>query len=262
MLQAKGLTCGYGSKVVLEDVDFSVEPGAFLGILGPNGSGKTTLLKALTRLLEPKRGEVLFGGKNIWDISLREFAREFAAVSQSVSAVPVTVEEYVALGRTPHYRDFQFLEGRKDFEIVAEAMRVTGVEVLADRLMTQLSGGERQLAAIARALAQEPRWLVLDEPTAHLDIAHQIRILDLLKRLNHEKKITIVIVHHDLNLVSEYCDRILLISEGKIFKGGSPEEVLTYANIEAVYKTVVIVNKNPISSKPFVLLVPAERNKK
>jgi len=257
MFSVKKVVCGYGTKVVLDGIDLSVPRGEFLGVIGPNGSGKTTLLRVMTRALAPRQGEILLNGENIWRIPLKSFARKVAVVSQAVPTVPMTVEEFVLLGRIPHYCDLQFLETGKDTEAAGYAMSVTGVEGLRGRLMDQLSGGERQLVAVARALAQEPEWLFLDEPTAHLDIAHQVRILDLLLKLNQDSNLTLVMVLHDLNLAGEYCRRLLLMQQGRIRKVGSAEEVLDRATIEDVYGTPVAVGKNPLSSRPFVLPVPS-----
>jgi iron complex transport system ATP-binding protein len=207
----------------------------------------------LTRSLPPSRGEVLFEGKNIWNIPPKQFARRSAVVSQTVPAVALTVEEFVLLGRIPHYGDLQFLETGADHRAADRAMREAGVEYLRDRPMSETSGGERQLAAIARALAQEPEWLFLDEPTAHLDIAHQVAVLGLLAKLNRERRLTVIAVLHDLNLASEYSRKILLMHRGCIHKMGSPEEVLKREILERVYGTPVTVGSNPVSTKPFVL---------
>lgn len=252
-LVTKGLSCGYGKKMILEGIDLKIDRGDFFSILGPNGSGKTTLIRALTRSLAPSRGEVFFEGKNLWSILPKQFAKRCAVVSQNVPAIPMTVEEFVLLGRIPHYGDFQFLETAADLEIADQAMRQAGVDHLRDRLMTETSGGERQLAAIARALAQEPEWLFLDEPTAHLDIAHQVTVLGLLARLNHEKHLTVVAVLHDLNLAAEYARKMLLMNRGRIHMIGTPEEVLERATIESVFGTRVSAGKNPVSMKPFIL---------
>jgi len=164
----------------------------------------------------------------------------------------------VLLGRIPHLGRLQ-LETKADYSISEKALGMTDTLHLKEKRMDELSAGERQRVIIAKAIAQQPFLLFLDEPTAHLDIGHQIQVLDLLKRLNQRDNLTIVMVLHDLNLASEYCNRILLLNEGEIFKEGSPQEVLTYQNIEAVYKTVVVVNNNPITSKPYVVLVSKEK---
>lgn len=252
-LTARGLSCGYGKKKILEGIDLAIDRGDFLAILGPNGSGKTTLVRALTRSLPLLRGEVFFEGKDLWKLPPKHFARRCAVVSQNVPSLPMTVEEFVLLGRIPHYGDFQFLETAADLEAADQAMRKAGVDHLRDRLMTETSGGERQLAAIARALAQEPEWLFLDEPTAHLDIAHQVAVLGLLARLNREHQLTVVAVLHDLNLAAEYARSMLLMKQGRIHKVGTPEEALERATIEAVFGTRVSAGKNPVSGKPFVL---------
>jgi iron complex transport system ATP-binding protein len=171
---------------------------------------------------------------------------------------PVTVEEFVLLGRIPHFRAMQFVESRHDRDVASRCMELTDTLRLRDKPIQHLSGGERQLAQIARALAQEPRLLLLDEPTAHLDITHQVTVMDLLRKLVRELDLTVVMVLHDLNLASEYCDRLALISQGRVFKTGVPRDVIDYRVIEEVYKTVVVVNENPVSGKPYVLIVPEE----
>lgn len=253
MFRMEEVTCGYGSKVVLDGIDLAVARGEFLGIIGPNGSGKTTLLRAMTRTLEPRQGEIFWEGINIWRVSAKVFARKVAAVSQTMPSVLMTVEEFVLLGRIPHYGNLQFLETTKDLEVAERVMRRTGIEHLRDRAMSEISGGEKQLAAIARALAQEPEWLFLDEPTAHLDIAHQIGILDLLAELNQKSGLTVLMVLHDLNLAGEYCRRLLLLNQGRIRKIGNPEEVLEQGTIESVYGAHISSGKNPVSMKPFIL---------
>jgi iron complex transport system ATP-binding protein len=262
MLEIKNLACGYDAKPVLRGIDFRVEDGEVLGIIGPNGSGKTTLLRAITRVLKPGSGNVLLEGKDIWQMGVRELAKKIAVVPQSASGGQMSVEEFVLLGRTPHFEKLQFLETEKDMEIAGKSMEMTDTAGLKDKLMEEISGGERQLALICRALVQQPRLLLLDEPTTHLDITHQARVLDLIKRLNREFALTVIMVLHDLNLASEYCHRLLLINEGRLHKSGTPEEVLDYRIIEEVYKTVVVVEKNPISSKPYVLIVSEEEKQK
>lgn len=262
MLKVSKLTCGYNADPVLRDVSFELQQAEFLGIIGPNGSGKTTLLRALTGMLKPASGIVLLQGQDIGQIGLKELARKVAVVSQSLPQGSLSVEEFVLLGRIPHLTRLQFLESSKDMEIATKSMSLTGTLGLKEHLIDQISGGEKQLVHIARALAQEPRLLLLDEPTAHLDIAHQVRILDLIRRLNREFGLTVVMVLHDLNLASLYCDRLLLLCQGRIYRHGSPDEVLTYQAIEEVYQTVVLVKENPLSHRPYIFLVSEEERLK
>lgn len=262
MLEIKNLTCGYDSKFLLRDINLRIDTGELLGIIGPNGAGKTTFLRALTRVLKPKGGEILLEGKNIWQMDFKWLAKRIAVVSQNFETGFMTVEEFVLLGRIPHYEKFQFLETKKDIEIAEKCMTLTDTFKLKDQLMGEISGGERQLSLIARALAQEPMLILLDEPTAHLDITHQVAILDLIKRLNKEFGLTVIMVLHDLNLASEYCQRLALFNEGRIHKIGTPEEVLDYKIIEEVYKTMVVVEKNPVSSRPYILIVSEEERQR
>jgi iron complex transport system ATP-binding protein len=262
VIELKGLTCGYGEKIILKDIGLSVKKGRFFGIIGPNGSGKTTLLKAITRLVPTIKGEIALDGADMKHLSVNDIARSLAVVSQTTPSLPMTVREFVLLGRIPYYRKLQFFEDRNDNSIAESAMQLTGIAHLKDELMSEMSAGEVQLAFIARGLAQKPKVLLLDEPTSHLDITHQVAILDLVRRLNRNEGLTVVIILHDLNLASEYCDTIALIGDGRITKCGPPAEVLNYQTIEEVYKTVVIVRENPLSGKPFVLIVPEEVKEK
>ncbi|MDP2754419.1 MAG: ABC transporter ATP-binding protein [Nitrospirota bacterium] len=258
MLEIKNLTCGYDSKFILQGINLKIGAGELVGIIGPNGSGKTTLLRAITRIIRPKKGEIFLEKENIERLSFKELAKKIAVVSQDSMANFMAVKEFVLLGRIPHRRRLQFLETKADERIAQEAMALTGTLQLKEGFIGDLSGGERQLVVIARALAQEPKLLLLDEPTSHLDIAHQVKILDLIKRLNKENGITVIVVLHDLNLASQYCDRLILLNNGFIYKAGPPQKVLTYEIIEEVYKTVVVVGDNPISSKPYIFLVSEE----
>lgn len=262
MVRVENLSSGYGKKTVLYNINFNIKKGELIGIIGPNGSGKTTLLKSVSRVLKPQTGRVLLMGKDIIKIEFRELAKTVAVVSQQSDAAWMNVEEYVLLGRMPYFTGFQFFETEHDRETAAKYIGLTGIDSLKDKPMAELSGGERQLAFIARALAQEPALLLLDEPTAYLDITHQIGILDLIRRLNTDLGITVIMILHDLNLASEYCSRLILLNNGSVFSDGTPHEVLTYKAIEEVYKTIVVVEKNPLSHKPFVLLVSEEERKK
>ena len=262
MLEIKNLTCGYREKIVIEEINFRINRGEFVGIIGPNGSGKTTLLKAITRVLKFKQGEIILEGKSIGKMGFEELARQVAVVSQDCRVGIMTVEEFVLLGRIPYYAKLQFMETQKDKEIAEEYMRLTDTFKLKNQLLTQISQGEKQLVFIARALTQEPKLLLLDEPTAHLDITHQVAILDLIRKLTRELSLTVIVVLHNLNLASEYSDRLIMINQGRIRKAGTPQEVLTYFLIEEVYKTVVVVEKNPFSLKPHILIVSEEERQK
>lgn len=262
MLEIQNLTCGYDGKEIIKDVSFSVKKGDFIGIIGPNGVGKTTLFRALTGILRPFKGEVIYNNTPIRKIPLRRFACEVATIPQFIE-IPFgfTAEEFVFLGRFPHLGRFRSPRP-EDFRITEEALALTDTRQLRLKKIFELSGGERQRIILAQGFAQKPKLLLLDEPTAHLDITHQVWIMDILKKLNKEQNLTVVLTLHDLNLASEYCQQLILLDNGKISKKGGPEEVLTYQNIEEVYKTVVVVEKNPISGKPYVLLVSGEERKR
>lgn len=259
LLKINNLYGGYHKTDVIKGISMDINAGDFLGIIGPNGSGKTTLFRLATRVLRDFSGSLYFEQKNVLDMDSKEFCRKVAFVAQDiVTDFSFTVEEIVLMGRIPHLKRLQF-ETKEDTRIAEEALRLTDTLSLKDKRIDELSAGERQRVIIARALAQEPELLLLDEPTSHLDIGHQIQVLDLLKRLNRHNGLTIAMILHDLNLASAYCNRIILLDNGVIFKEGEPEEVLTYQNIEAVYKTVVLVNDNPLTHKPNVVLVPREK---
>ncbi|MFH0926638.1 MAG: ABC transporter ATP-binding protein [bacterium] len=262
MLKIENLRCGYDSRFILQDINFGIERGDFLGIIGPNGSGKTTILRAILRLLRPQKGSIFFEGQDIWKIKIKDLAQKIAIVSQSLPQDSMKVEEFVLLGRIPHFKGIQFLETRKDIEITKRSLELTQTTRFKDQPLNEISGGERQLVLIARALAQEPRLLLLDEPTSHLDITHQVKILDMIRRLNKEVDLTVLMVLHDLNLASEYCSRLVLINNGRIYKIGNPEEVLDCQIIEEVYKTRVLVERNPLSVKPYVIVISEEQRQK
>lgn len=255
LLKVSSLSGGYNREKVIDDISFNVNKGDFLGIIGPNGSGKTTLLRLLSRILSPHQGIVEFEGRNILSIKLKEFTQKVAFVAQDTTVnFPFTVWEIALLGRIPHLKRLQF-ESKKDYQVVEQSLSMTDTLQIKQKGITEISSGERQRVIIAKALAQEPILLFLDEPTSHLDIGHQIQVLDLLGKLNRDKKVTIVVILHDLNLAAEYCNRIILLDQGRIFSQGKPKDVLTYQNIEAVYKTIVVVEENPISHNPHVMLI-------
>jgi len=262
VLRISSLTCGYDSGFAIRDIDLEVERGEIVGVIGPNGCGKTTLLRAITGTLKPRKGRILLEEKDMLKMGIKNVARNVAVVSQSPATGFMTIEEFVLLGRMPYFGRFQFSETEKDRKIAHEAMVLTDSLRLKDQRIECISGGESQLVFIARALAQQPKLLLLDEPTAHLDITHQVGILDLIRRLNRKFGLTVLMVLHDLNLASEYCHRLMLMVDGRVHKVGYPEDVINYRVIEEGYKTVVVVEKNPLSSKPYVLAVSEDQRQK
>jgi iron complex transport system ATP-binding protein len=256
MLKLSKLLSGYLGNDVIKDISLEVNEKEFVGIIGPNGSGKTTLFRTITKIIKKYTGELLYKDKEIKDWSVKLLAREIAVVPQFLLLTfPFNVYDFIALGRTPYLGRFEPISIR-DKKIIESSMEITGCTHLKGRLVTELSGGELQRVFLAQALTQEPKLLLLDEPTSHLDVGHQVEIMHLLKKLNKEQGLTIIIILHDLNMASDYSDRLLLLNEGEIYKMGLPVDVLTYQNIEAVYKTVVVVNENPVTKKPHILVVP------
>ena len=259
-LEVDKLTVAYGERRVLEGVSLTIAPGEFVGLVGPNASGKSTLLKAATRVLRPVSGRVLLDGRDVWrEMSLGEMARSVAVVPQDFPMdFPFTVRETVLMGRTPFVGRLRG-EQPADLARVRQAMESTETLDLSDRLISELAGGERQRVVLAKALAQDPRLLLLDEPTSHLDLSHQVDILDLLLGLNREVGLTLVLVLHDLNLAAMYCDRLFLLGGGQLAAEGSPADVLTPANLQAVYGSRVLVGRHPIYGCPQVTLVSRRR---
>src|SRR5215510_5710423 len=238
----------------LADVSVEIAPGEIVGVIGPNSSGKTTLIRLLTRVLEPASGEIRLEGAPVRSLSRTELARRVAVVPQGIlPEFPFTVGELVLMGRYPHDPS-RYFESPRDRAVAREAMEATSVLELADMPLEHLSGGERQRAVIARALAQEPRLLVLDEPTAHLDLRYQVEAAALLRRLNRERGMTVLLVSHDLNLAAEVCDRLLLLNSGRPTAIGPPEAVLDEALLASVFGCRVIVDKNEARGRPIVRL--------
>jgi len=260
--EIKDFSCGYPGRFVLKDISFEIEKGEFVGIIGPNGSGKTTLFRGISGELPVISGYSKLKGTVIQKMNLREKAQNIAVVTQNIEVGNMTVEEYVLMGRIPYQSQFQFFETKEDIAIAEKYMELTGVSDLRDKNMNALSGGEQQLAGIARALTQEPQLLLLDEPTSHLDITHQVQILNLIRRLSENLGLTVLMIIHDLNLAGEYCDSLIMLQKGNLRKMGTPHEVLNYQDIEAVYDTVVITRTNPVSGKPVVFLVSEKTMKK
>jgi iron complex transport system ATP-binding protein len=238
-----------GPAFRLAALSLAIERGEIVGVIGPNSAGKTTLIRLLTRVVKPSSGAIVMDGQPLASLSAATLAREVAVVPQDLpQAFPFTVGELVLMGRYPHAPS-RYFESDRDRAVARAAMAATGVLELADLPLAELSGGERQRAVLARALAQEPRLLVLDEPTAHLDLRYQAECVGLLRRLNRDREMTIVLVAHDLNLAAEICDRLLLMSQGHLARIGTPEQVLEEETLRDVYGCDVIVDKSPASGR-------------
>lgn len=232
MLTIENLSYHYhNGPQVLSDVSFSVEEGQFLAILGNNGVGKSTMLKCFNKLLTPDSGKVIMDGENLLDMPLRQIAQRMAFVAQSVPSAQLTVHDMVMLGRKP-YMKWDFTED--DHEIVHKTMAQLGIEPLRGRFLSELSGGERQKVMLARALAQQPKVLLLDEPTSSLDIQNQYQVLGIVRDICHEQKLSAIVVIHDLNLALRFCDRFLLLRQGKVYGCGG-KEILTRQALLDVY---------------------------
>lgn len=256
-LEIHGVTVSYHADPVLKGVSFSVRPGEMLALLGPNGCGKSTLLRAISRVLRPRAGYVLLDQGDIASLPARALARRLAVVAQEEPvAFDFTVEEVVSLGRLPHQGRWQ-QEDQADRALVNRAMKMTATTSLAGRPVSQLSGGERQRVAIARALAQRPQLLLLDEPTAYLDLNFQHEMLELVTTLNHQEGITIIAALHDLNLALEFFSQFILLSQGKIVALGPAEEVITSENLQRVYHVQAQVYVHPLARRRQVLVLPA-----
>jgi iron complex transport system ATP-binding protein len=244
----------YSRQLVLTDISLKLKQGEFVSIIGPNGTGKSTLIKVAMRLLTPQKGEVKAFGRTLKQWPVREFARYFAMVPQNASLpLTFTVWETVLLGRTP-YLNFLGAASHEDKKIVRKALEWVDISHLADRTAGEISGGERQRVILARALAQQPRCLLLDEPTASLDIHHQVTLLSFIKQLAVEKKVTVLAVFHDLNFAATFSDILILLNDGKIVLKGSPREVMGDKQILEVYKhSISITHRTDEKGLPAVL---------
>lgn len=255
VLQLANMAAGYGDAFQLKNINLDISRGDFFGIVGPNGAGKTTLLKCIAGDL-PASAEIFhLTGKPFNRMHLKERARHLAVVTQRPDLGFITVRDYVMMGRIPYRSGLEKLNNEKNNRIVDNYLKKSGVWAFQHQPMDRLSGGEQQLAAITRALVQEPDLLLLDEPTAHLDIAHQVQILDFIQQLNEELSLSVIMVVHDLNLAAEYCTHLLLMQNGSVYTKGTPREVLTRQHVKVVYETDVIITENPLSGRPFIFPV-------
>ncbi len=261
-LRLNKVSLGYGKRTVLHGISLEARPGEMLGIIGPNGSGKSTLIRGMTRLIQPISGQIFLDGKDIANMSRQDLARLVAVVPQNpVLPELFTAFEVVLMGRTPHLGFLRY-EGENDLLIVQKAMKATQTLAFAERRVSDLSGGERQRLSIARALAQEPKIILMDEPTANLDINYQVETLDLVRQLCREQELTVVATLHDLNLAAQYCDRLVMLSNGRVYCHGNPKTVINSQTIKEVYGAEVYVYPHPVNDLPATLIVSdKERNK-
>ena len=257
-ISAQGLTYEVDAKRLLDGVSLHADRGQLVGLVGPNGAGKTTLLRALSGILRCQEGVVRFDGVDVEHQSSRALAASVALVPQ---IAPYThgfnVIELVLMGRYPHLGRFQ-IEGREDNRIARDAMRLTETEQFADRTLDTLSGGERQRVFIARALTQQPRVLLLDEPTTNLDVLHQLKVLNVVRRLVDDG-LTAIAAIHDLNMAARYCDRLVLLSGGRVLAEGPPEQVLSPETMESAFGVRAAIHRDPVTGSLAVSLIgPAD----
>lgn len=258
-IKVRELFFSYYDNEILKDISISIHKGSFISIVGPNGSGKSTLLKNIAKNLEPASGEIWFESLDLLKMTPLELAQRMAVVPQSFNIdFPFSALEAVLMGRTPFLKRFQ-TESDKDQALAKWAMELTNTWHLRDRSVTEVSGGELQRIIVARALTQEPEIILLDEPTAHLDIQHQMELLELLESLNKTSGLTVITVLHDLNLASQFSDQVIMLQEGQIFASGKTADVLTAENIRAVYGMEVLLAENPLNQK--FNIIPLARSK-
>jgi iron complex transport system ATP-binding protein len=255
IISAQNINFSYATKPIMEDVSLVIDEAQIVAIIGPNGSGKTTLLKIINGTLFPDSGQMLIDGKDTRLWPRQEIAKTVAIVPQETASIfSFYAEEIVLMGRFPRLSNYRF-ENKKDYRIVHEAMEKTDTLAFANRRFDELSAGERQRVLIARALAQEPKILLLDESTVFLDLKHQMQFLALLRQLNVTQNLTVMFVTHDINLAAQHAGRIILLYCGKNYAIGKPAEVITAANIKEVYDVDVLIDQNPQSGLPRMTLI-------
>ena len=253
-ISAQDLTYEIEGSTLLDGVNLHADRGQLVGLIGPNGAGKSTLLRTISGILRYRRGAVLLEGEDLRSLSPKDVAATLALVPQIAPyTYGFTSLELVLMGRYPHLGRFQ-IEGREDDRIARDAMRLTETEQFADRTLDTLSGGERQRVFVARALAQQPRILLMDEPTANLDVLHQLKVLDLVRRLVADG-LTAVAAIHDLNMAARYCDKLVMLNKGHVLAEGSPDEVLTPETIESVFGVHSAVYRDPITGALAISLI-------
>lgn len=254
MLKLNNISCGYKDKTILSQINLNINKGEIIGIIGPNGSGKSTLVKTIASLLPALKGEIIFNNQDIRLLKPKDLAKQLTLLSQTSKLPYFNVIDFVLTGRIPYRKEFQISETKEDYKHAIKALKITGTYNLRNKLLPFLSGGEQQLCKIAKALAQNPKLLIMDEPNTGLDITHQIQIMDLMQTLNKKFETTIVMVLHDLNLASYYCDRIAMIKNGSIYKFDTPSAVITSENIKQVYNSDISIEKHPRNNTPYIVI--------
>ncbi|MCY9692721.1 ABC transporter ATP-binding protein [Paenibacillus alginolyticus] len=258
MIKVENLSQSFREQQVLEDISFEIKQGEFFGIIGPNGSGKSTLLRLLSGIDPVKNGRVDLGGRLVSSYSRKELAKWLAVLQQdALPPVGFTVREVVEMGRYP----FQNWLGEEPADaegLIDGIVRKLHLEPLIDRTIERLSGGERQRVSLAKVMAQQPRLLMLDEPTTFLDIGYQVQMMDYIKEWQRESELTVVAVLHDLNLAAQYCTRLMVVHNGKLAAIGTPDEIITSGLISEVYGTEPIVLQHPVNDAPQILLQPGK----
>jgi len=253
MLEIRNLNFSYGNNSVLKEITFSATAGEFISIIGPNGAGKSTLIKMMDGILNAGESEILLEDKSIGDYSRKELARKIAYLPQDNKfTFSYTVREVVMMGRFPYLRGV-FTYAAEDIHVVKEMMTLMEIDQFADRSFNELSGGEKQRVLIASALAQQPNIILLDEPTSALDLHHQIAIYQILKKLQKEQNLTIIIVTHDINLAAQYCERITLMGNGMIIRDDTPKKVLQFNLLQETFGVKVYIDINPLTDTLYIL---------
>jgi len=253
MLELKDINFRYGTSPVLKDISLVAIPGEFIAIIGPNGAGKSTLIKIIDRVLHPLKGQVLINEKSLAEISRKELARTIAYLPQESNfAFSFFVHDVVLMGRFPYQKGVRAYTA-SDLKVVQEMMILMEIDQFAERHFNELSGGEKQRVLIASALAQNPKIILLDEPTSALDLHHQIAIYQILKKLKEEQDLTVFVVTHDINLAAQFCDRVVLMGDGKIIRDGKPEEVLQFQLLQDTFGVKVYIDINPFTKSLYIL---------
>ena len=259
MLTVNNLHAGYENKKIIDNLSLNVKKGEIISIIGPNGSGKSTLLSCLTRYIKPMEGKIFLEDEDIYKKTIKDFSKKVAILAQHHSVTGnITVGQLVSYGRLPHKKWYE-RKTDEDYKIIEQAMIDTDVLKYKDKFINSLSGGEQQRVWISMALAQTPDLLLLDEPTTYLDISHQLELMKLIHGINKKKKITIIMVLHDLNQAAEYSDKIVLMKNGKIFDYGKPEKVMTCENLKNVYNIKCHICPNDYTKK--LIITPIDTYK-